>query len=83
MYHMRRTLNEDMHVFFNAGDPRVKSCIVEFLRVRMQKYAKDHSWQFDPQDFVFGAEGQGAAPTGAPTPESVSKSTKKKTSWLW
>lgn len=49
MHHMAGTLNED--VDFSVEDPRVKPCIVAFLRLRMQKYASTHGWRFDECDF--------------------------------
>lgn len=55
MKHMARALNVDID--FSAEDPRVKPCLIEFLRARMQKYAGDHAWQFDPSDFDFEMEG--------------------------
>lgn len=55
MLHMARTLNDDID--FSRDDARVKPCLVEFLRSRMQKYAADHSWRFDGTDFDFEAEG--------------------------
>jgi len=71
MYHMRKTLNEDMKEFFRAGDPRVKACIVDFLQLRMKKYAHDHNWKFDPSDFDFGEEVHTGEPEGQEAPNSL------------
>eukprot|EP00041_Stephanoeca_diplocostata_P005783 m.68529 g.68529 ORF g.68529 m.68529 type:complete len:194 (+) comp15993_c0_seq1:209-790(+) len=49
MDHMTQTLNEDID--WTDTDPRVKPCIVDFLKIRMQKYARDHKWQFKESDF--------------------------------
>ena len=35
----------------SATDGRVKPCIVDFLRTKMVKYAKQHSWEFNEHDF--------------------------------
>eukprot|EP00038_Savillea_parva_P012028 m.201718 g.201718 ORF g.201718 m.201718 type:complete len:278 (-) comp21522_c0_seq1:109-942(-) len=49
MEHMTLALNEDID--WSDEDPRVKPCIVDFLKVRMEKYAKTHGWRFDEADF--------------------------------
>ena len=46
---MALALNEDID--FSQDDPRVKSCIVDFLATRMQKYAAHYGWAFDQSDF--------------------------------
>ena len=35
----------------SVTDGRVKPCIVDFLRTKMVKYAKQHSWEFNEHDF--------------------------------
>lgn len=35
----------------NRIDVRIYPCIVEFLRVKMMKYARDHEWTFNDSDF--------------------------------
>jgi truncated hemoglobin YjbI len=48
MHHMRGALEENCDKF---DDPRVMPCIVEFLKVKMKTYAKEHCWEFDEGDF--------------------------------
>ena len=50
MYHMRLALKEHEHEL-NILDRRIMPCIVDFLRTKMMKYARDHSWRFDHSDF--------------------------------
>eukprot|EP00978_Attheya_sp_CCMP212_P008431 scaffold19837_cov46-Attheya_sp.AAC.3 len=48
MFHMRRALQD--HTF---DDPRIQPCILDFLKIKMQGYAEDHTWTFDETDFKF------------------------------
>lgn len=50
MFHMGNTLKE---VKLNMIDIRIKPCLVEFLRTKMKKYAKEHKWKFDNSGFDF------------------------------
>ncbi|CAB9512415.1 Bacterial-like globin [Seminavis robusta] len=52
MFHMRSALlhGQKQHRIFQ-DDPRVFPCIVLFLEVKMQMYAKEHRWRFDASDF--------------------------------
>jgi len=50
MHHMGKVLVE---TDFRDVDPRIKPCIVDFLRTKMMKYAKQHSWDFTEEDFDF------------------------------
>ena len=45
MYHMRGALEK-----VRFDDPRIKPCIVDFLRTKMMTYAKDFGWCFDEKD---------------------------------
>lgn len=47
MYHMRKTLQSVRFV----DDPRIKPCILEFLRSKMMSYADQFGWKFDESDF--------------------------------
>ena len=55
MHHMKETL---LHLLLEerdpilVGDPRVFSCIVNFLETKMRTYAEEHGWKFDESDFV-------------------------------
>lgn len=49
MHHMTLALNDDID--WSQEDPRVKPCIVDFLKSRMMKYAKTHQWRFKDSDF--------------------------------
>lgn len=51
MYHMRSALES-----LTFEDPRIMPCIVDFLRVKMKTYAKEHHWEFDESDFDFAKE---------------------------
>jgi len=48
MLHMRGALNA---YDFSKHDPRVKPCIVDFLKTKMKRYAHEHKWTFDEADF--------------------------------
>ena len=48
MYHMRATLENDI----KFADPRVKPCIIDFLRIKMMSYAKTFGWKYDDNDMV-------------------------------
>jgi truncated hemoglobin YjbI len=49
MHHMRSALaNYD---FTKLYDPRIKPCIVEFLKTKMIVYAEEFDWEFDENDF--------------------------------
>ena len=50
MYHMRGALRHHKETF-NQIDRRIVPCIVNFLRVKMYKYAREHNWTFDVTDF--------------------------------
>jgi truncated hemoglobin YjbI len=55
MYHMRKTL---VHYDFaelgqQQQDARILPCMVDFLKTKMQSYAKEHMWEFDERDFEF------------------------------
>ena len=50
MYHMGNALCETN---FSDVDARIKPCIVDFLRVKMKKYASQHGWRFNEADFDF------------------------------
>jgi hypothetical protein len=50
MHHMGNTLCE---VDLSTIDVRIKPCIIDFLRVKMKKYAKEHHWKYDEGDFDF------------------------------
>ena len=50
MYHMRGALEA---YDFSKLDPRVKPCIIEFLRIKMQSYASEHIFLFDEKGFDF------------------------------
>lgn len=50
MKHMGDTLCE---TDFSRIDPRIKPCIIDFLRTKVRKYAKQHGWRFDEEDFAF------------------------------
>jgi len=58
MLHMGNTLCEPQSNW-RSIDPRVKPCIVDFLRVKVQKYSsasrstKYAQWRFDESDFYF------------------------------
>jgi truncated hemoglobin YjbI len=60
MLHMGRTLC-DARCDYSAIDPRIKPCIVDFLRIKVRKYAsasrstKYAQWRFDEGDFSFVA----------------------------
>ena len=47
MYHMRAVLEE-----MKFADPRVKPCIIDFLRIKMMNYAKTFGWKYDDNDMV-------------------------------
>lgn len=49
MFHMTLALNNDVDL--TKCDPRVKDVIVDFLRWRMEHYAKQHGWKFNLGDF--------------------------------
>jgi truncated hemoglobin YjbI len=52
MQHMTRALVEGGHLArFNAIDRRIFPCVVEFLRVKMERYALVFNWAFDPRPF--------------------------------
>ena len=48
MHHMGLTL---AGMDFSAIDPRIKPCLVDFLKTKIRKYAKAHGWKFDQRDF--------------------------------
>lgn len=51
MHHMRKVLvNYDFSKF---GDARILPCIVDFLKIKMKSYAKEHMWEFEERDFEF------------------------------
>lgn len=51
MHHMRKTLvNYDFDQF---GDSRILPCLIDFLKTKMESYAKEHMWEFDERDFEF------------------------------
>lgn len=50
MHHMGNTLCE---MKFSSVDVRIKPCLVDFLRTKVKKYAKQHHWTFDERDFEF------------------------------
>lgn len=52
MYHMGGALMaaKDKTVF--KDDPRILTCIVDFLEAKMRTYAMDHGWKFDEADFA-------------------------------
>jgi hypothetical protein len=52
MKHMGEALCETNFTTL-TGDVRVKPCIVDFLRTKMNKYAKEFRWKFDENDFNF------------------------------
>lgn len=49
MYYMKQSLR--MNAADLGEDPRVLPCIVDFLKTKMQTYAKVHGWDFDDTDF--------------------------------
>jgi len=52
MHHMKHALLVKGHANrFNALDRRIFPCIVDFLDVKMQKYAVEHKWTFDKKPF--------------------------------
>uniref|UniRef100_A0A7R9ZGP8 Uncharacterized protein n=1 Tax=Pseudictyota dubia TaxID=2749911 RepID=A0A7R9ZGP8_9STRA len=53
MHHMRGALDE--YDFSRFNDPRIKLCILEFLRSRMKVYADQHGWKFDEKAFTDSA----------------------------
>ena len=63
MFHMRGAINA--FDFSRFQDARIKPCIVDFLKVRMMKYAFEHDWIFDESDFLL--EGNVEVPLGQPT----------------
>mmetsp|Transcript_11398 Transcript_11398/g.13783 ORF Transcript_11398/g.13783 Transcript_11398/m.13783 type:complete len:241 (+) Transcript_11398:81-803(+) len=50
MYHMRKALDD--YDFTQLNDPRIKTCILEFLKSKMMTYAYEFGWNFDESDFV-------------------------------
>eukprot|EP00511_Aplanochytrium_stocchinoi_P014127 CAMPEP_0204895490 /NCGR_PEP_ID=MMETSP1349-20130617/34055_1 /ASSEMBLY_ACC=CAM_ASM_000710 /TAXON_ID=215587 /ORGANISM="Aplanochytrium stocchinoi, Strain GSBS06" /LENGTH=218 /DNA_ID=CAMNT_0052062875 /DNA_START=1649 /DNA_END=2305 /DNA_ORIENTATION=+ len=50
MYHMGNALCD---LNFSHIDVRIKPCLVDFLRTKMKKYAKEHGWRYDESDFDF------------------------------
>lgn len=53
MVHMRAALDG-----IEFDDPRVKPCIMEFLRTKMMKYADQFAWDFDESDFALDTKDQ-------------------------
>jgi truncated hemoglobin YjbI len=52
MYHMTNALNGyELETKF-PHDPRIKPCIVSFLKTKMMKYAREHDWTFQDADFL-------------------------------
>ena len=49
MYHMQRTLRHFRKVL-DDRDPRVRSCILEFLRTKMKTYAHQFGWDFNESE---------------------------------
>jgi truncated hemoglobin YjbI len=47
MYHMRGALDR---VLFE--DPRVKPCLVEFLQMKMMRYATEFGWDYEEEDMT-------------------------------
>jgi truncated hemoglobin YjbI len=52
MYHMRRALSS----YRKFTDPRIKPCIMDFLKTKMMTYAQEFEWDFDERDFEFNDE---------------------------
>lgn len=50
VFHMSKSLLKFKDKL-NSIDMRIFPCIVEFLRVKMMKYARDHEWVFNESDF--------------------------------
>ena len=48
MHHMRAAVLDQG---FDSIDPRINPCIMEFLKVKMGKYAKRYNWNLDNSDF--------------------------------
>ena len=52
MEHMRTALISRGHVErFNAVDRRIVPCLIDFLFVKMRKYAIEFKWEFDRTPF--------------------------------
>jgi truncated hemoglobin YjbI len=52
MYHMTNALNGYEFEKKFPHDPRIKPCIVWFLKFKMMKYAQEHDWTFQDGDFL-------------------------------
>ena len=48
MHHMKGALMEQN---FDHLDPRINPCIMQFLKVKMAKYAQRYNWKLDNSDF--------------------------------
>jgi len=47
MYHMRKTLEG-----VKFEDPRVKPCLIDFLRTKMQTYASQFGWKYNDDEMI-------------------------------
>lgn len=52
MFHMRAQLQATEREW-NKIDERIYPCVVDYLHIKMQKYAAVHRWEFQESDFVF------------------------------
>jgi len=81
MHHMANGLKAGNHLeLFNAIDRRIFPCIVDFLHVKMEKYAADFNWAFDPRPFdeleaLYAASIVNLPPAVAPTSASAGPET--------
>jgi truncated hemoglobin YjbI len=49
MSHMKLAIKHNHHHF--QQDPRILTCLIDFLETQMMFYADTHEWEFDASDF--------------------------------
>jgi hypothetical protein len=50
MHHMKASILKNQPQL-EKKDPRILPCLVDFLKTKMENYAKLHAWEFDESDF--------------------------------